>query len=59
MKNDINYGRMIEYLKYSISNYGLQSLLHWSMHFSVESRVPFLSNEFVDFMLTLPENFSI
>ena len=64
MKNDINYKgrRMIEYLKYSISNYGLQSLLRHgdrnSMHFSV-GRVPFLSNEFVDFMLTLPENFLV
>ena len=52
-----------EGIKYSISDYGLQSLLRHgdrnSMHFSVESRVPFLSNEFVDFMLTLPENFLV
>ena len=29
------------------------------MNFSVESRVPFLSNDFVNFMLTLPENFLV
>ena len=54
---------MIEFLKNSISTYGLQSLLRHgdrnSMNFSVESRVPFLSNEFVNFMLTLPENFLV
>ena len=54
---------MIEFLKNSISTYGLQSLLRHgdrnSMNFSVESRVPFLSNDFVNFMLTLPENFLV
>ena len=55
--------RMTEFLKHSISTFGLQSLLRHgdrnSMQFSIESRVPFLSNEFVNHMLSLPENYLV
>lgn len=50
-------------LAFSLNHRGLLSLLRHgdrnSMHFSVESRVPFLTSDMADFVLSLPENYLI
>ncbi len=58
-----NERALIIELAKSISTKGLSHLLRHldrnSMHWSIESRVPFLSNDFVDFCFKLPEEFLI
>lgn len=55
--------RLMSELAHSITRRGLPSLLRHgdrnSMRFSVESRVPFLTTELADFLLTLPEDYLI
>ncbi|WBY00728.1 asparagine synthase (glutamine-hydrolyzing) [Ramlibacter tataouinensis] len=55
--------RLVSELAHSITRRGLSSLLRHgdrnSMRFSVESRVPFLTTELADFLLTLPEEYLI
>ena len=51
------------YLYQSIDNLGLSSLLRYgdrnSMAFSIESRVPFLTTDFAEFMLRLPDDYLV
>jgi asparagine synthase (glutamine-hydrolysing) len=62
---DLNYSgrRVIEQLGTSLQARGLPALLRHadrnSMRFSVESRVPFLTTEFSDLLLSMPENYLI
>jgi len=63
-QSDSNRGRrVIETLAHTLSTSGLQHLLRHgdrnSMRFSVESRVPFLTPEMANFLLTLPEDYLI
>ena len=55
--------RVIERLSSSLMNRGLSSLLRHgdrnSMHFSIESRVPFLTIELAEFLYSLPEEYLI
>ena len=55
--------RVVSELAMSLISRGLPSLLRHadrnSMHFSVESRVPFLNLDLIDFAFSLPENFLI
>jgi asparagine synthase (glutamine-hydrolysing) len=55
--------RLVSELAHSITRRGLPSLLRHgdrnSMRFSVESRVPFLTPDLADFLLTLPEDYLI
>ena len=55
--------RMVAFMANSLTNRGLGSLLRHgdrnSMRFSVESRVPFLTTDFADFTLSLPENYLV
>ena len=55
--------RVLEYLATTLQNRGLSHLLRHgdrnSMRFSVESRVPFLTLNMADLMLSLPENYLI
>jgi asparagine synthase (glutamine-hydrolysing) len=55
--------RVIEQLAYSLQNRGLPALLRLgdrnSMHFSIESRVPFLTTGMADLLYSLPENYLI
>lgn len=55
--------RVIDILAFSLFSRGLNFLLRHgdrnSMAFGVESRVPFLTNEFVSFLLSLPESYLI
>ena len=54
---------MVSFMANSLTNRGLGSLLRHgdrnSMRFSVESRVPFLTTDFADFTLSLPENYLV
>ena len=54
---------MMEYIKSNIASRGLIHLLRHgdrnSMSFSIENRVPFLTNDFVEMILSMPENFLI
>jgi asparagine synthase (glutamine-hydrolysing) len=53
--------RLVEQLREALTGNGLQSLLRHgdrnSMRWSIESRVPFLTTELAEFLLTLPESF--
>ena len=53
--------RLMEKLRYSLTGFGLNSLLRHadrnSMFWSVESRVPFLTQDIAEFVLSLPEQF--
>lgn len=55
--------RVVEELAYSLQNRGLPALLRHedrnAMHFSVESRVPFLTAAFCDLLFALPEHYLI
>lgn len=55
--------RVIEQLSKSLQQRGLPALLRHadrnSMRFSVESRVPFLTNGFADLLLSMPESFLV
>jgi asparagine synthase (glutamine-hydrolysing) len=55
--------RVAEVLLESIINNGLTSLLRYgdrnAMRFSIENRVPFLTIQLAEFVLSLPENFLI
>jgi asparagine synthase (glutamine-hydrolysing) len=55
--------RVMEALRVALTSHGLPSLLRHadrnSMRFSVESRVPFLTIEMAEFLLSLPENYLI
>ena len=55
--------RVLERLTNSITGRGLQGMLRSadrnSMHFSVESRLPFLTNNMAEMVFSLPENFLI
>ncbi len=55
--------RVVEHLAHSLQERGLPALLRHadrsSMRFSVESRVPFLTNEMADLLLGLPEEYLI
>lgn len=55
--------RVIAELAASLSQRGLSALLRHgdrnSMRFSIESRVPFLTTDFADLLLSLPENYLI
>jgi asparagine synthase (glutamine-hydrolysing) len=55
--------RLMESLSLALTKRGLPSLLRHgdrsSMNFSVESRVPFLTIELVNFCLSLPENYLV
>lgn len=62
--SDINRGRrLVEELALSLSTRGLPHLLRHgdrnSMRWSVESRVPFLTQDFADLMLSMPESFLV
>ena len=58
-----NGRRMINFMKNSLTKFGLQSLLRHgdrnSMRFSVESRVPFLTTNIANLVLSLPENYIV
>lgn len=59
-----SYGRqLVNTLRNSLSGIGLQNLLRHgdrnSMRWSIESRVPFLTTDMAEFLLSLPENFLI
>lgn len=55
--------RMCAELARSLQGLGLQGLLRYgdrnSMRFSIESRVPFLTTELAEFLLTLPEEYLV
>lgn len=55
--------RLVERLRLELTGSGLSSLLRHgdrsSMRWSVESRVPFLTTESVEFLLTLPESYML
>lgn len=55
--------RLVSELAFSLTRRGLPSLLRHSdrnsMRFSVESRVPFLTNDIANFLLSLPEHYLI
>lgn len=55
--------RLVGQLRTRLLGHGLNSLLRHgdrnSMNFTIESRVPFLSNKIAEFALSLPENFLI
>ena len=55
--------RLVERLRLMLTGSGLSSLLRHgdrnSMRWSVESRVPFLTPGFVEFLLTLPESYML
>lgn len=55
--------RVVEELAYSLQNRGLPALLRHedrnAMHFSVESRVPFLTTAFCELLFSLPECYLI
>ena len=58
-----NENNLSNYLYQSIDNYGLSSLLRYgdrnSMANSIENRVPFLTTDFAEFMLRLPDDFLV
>jgi asparagine synthase (glutamine-hydrolysing) len=61
-KHKDGYGRRLaEQLRAALTGHGLQSLLRHgdrnSMRWSIESRVPFLTAEFAEFLLRLPESY--
>ncbi|WP_089956455.1 asparagine synthase (glutamine-hydrolyzing) [Limnohabitans sp. 2KL-3] len=62
-EGNIKGRRVIDELGLSLSKRGIASLLRHgdrnSMRFSVESRVPFLTIDFVKLLLSMPENFLI
>jgi asparagine synthase (glutamine-hydrolysing) len=53
--------RLVEALRSSLTGNGLMQLLRHgdrnSMHWSIESRVPFLTHDFAEFLLSLPEEY--
>jgi asparagine synthase (glutamine-hydrolysing) len=55
--------RLVEHLRTALTGVGLNSLLRHSdrnsMHWSIESRVPFLTTEMAEFALSLPEHYLI
>jgi asparagine synthase (glutamine-hydrolysing) len=55
--------RLVSELAFSLTERGLPSLLRHgdrnSMRFSIESRVPFLTTDIADFLLSLPEEYLI
>ena len=55
--------RVVEHLAQSLQKIGLPALLRHgdrnSMHFSIESRVPFLTTALTDYLLSLPEHYLI
>lgn len=64
LSNSKNIGsRVTEHLKYSLNKRSLPSLLRHAdrnaMNFSIESRVPFLSIELAELLLSLPEEYLI
>lgn len=64
VREDRNKGRrVIEQLGHSLQQRGLPALLRHadrnSMNFSIESRVPFLTPQFAEILLKLPEEFLI
>lgn len=61
-KTDEGFGRRLaEKLRYELSSNGLSPLLRHgdrnSMRWSIESRVPFLTQDMAEFLLTLPEHY--
>lgn len=62
-KNTLKGRRVVAELAASLSQRGLNALLRHgdrnSMRFSIESRVPFLTTEFADLLLSLPEHYLI
>lgn len=60
---DIEGRRLMAELAFSLNHRGIPSLLRHgdrnSMRFSIESRVPFLTLEQAEFLLSVPENFLI
>jgi asparagine synthase (glutamine-hydrolysing) len=63
IKSEIKGRRVVNELRSSLLGNGLMSLLRHadrnSMKWTVESRVPFLTIDFAEFLLTLPEEFLI
>ncbi len=61
--NEIKGRRLMDVLRDSVTGNGLSSLLRHgdrnSMRWSVESRVPFLTTDIAEFLLSLPENYLI
>jgi len=65
--HEINFSekkrRLVSHLLKASTRHGLPGLLRHgdrnSMRFSIESRVPFLSNDIANFLFSLPENFLI
>lgn len=59
----IKYRNLSYKLRNELTNGGLQSLLRHgdrnSMRWSIESRVPFLENDFAQLLLSLPENYLV
>jgi asparagine synthase (glutamine-hydrolysing) len=53
--------RLVEQLRFALTGNGLASLLRHgdrnAMRWSIESRVPFLTTEMAEFLLTLPESY--
>jgi asparagine synthase (glutamine-hydrolysing) len=58
---DANGRRLVEELRNALTNKGLVSLMRHgdrnSMRWSIESRVPFLTIDFAEFLLNLPEHY--
>lgn len=63
LPNDVTGRRLMSELAISSTRRGLPALLRHadrnSMHFSVESRVPFLTTPIADFLFSLPEEYLI
>jgi asparagine synthase (glutamine-hydrolysing) len=63
LEKDKKGRRVIERLIYALQKRGLPALLRHadrnSMHFSIESRVPFLTTPMADLLLSLPEHYLI
>lgn len=55
--------RVVEELRYALTNQGLPALMRHadrnSMRWSIESRVPFLTTDLAEFLLSLPEQYLI
>lgn len=53
--------RLVEQLRHALTEYGLPELMRHgdrnSMRWSIESRVPFLTTEIAEFLLSLPEEY--
>lgn len=55
--------RLAEALRYALTGYGIKQLLRHgdrnAMRWSIESRVPFLTHDFAEYLLSLPEEYLV